>query len=65
MQRIEIGDLVECYMGPGQYTCGVVVGFNKKGEGGRNIVHVLCNDIIEIMMHYDIRRIGEEWYREI
>ena len=65
MHKINIGDLVEIcspydasnqrwVAGEGLVT-GIVVGFNKKGEGGKNCIHVLCGDIIQILNHWDVR----------
>lgn len=51
MQSMKLGDLVRPYsFSPDKEdnsfrnTVGVIVGFNKKGEGGRDYVHVLQPD---------------------
>jgi len=37
---------------------GIVVGFNSKGEGGQDFVHVLVDGDIEIFMHFDLEVIS-------
>ena len=67
MQLMKIGDLVKCYSGifsqlnPVSYSAtGVIVGFNKKGEGGKDFVHVLVGGKIVIFLSFDIRVVNEE-----
>lgn len=38
---------------------GVIVGFNKKGEGGKDYVHVLVDGSISIHMRFAIEVISE------
>ena len=47
VDRIEVGDVVDTPEG-----IGVVVGFNKKGEGGRHFVHVYVDG--EVMIFSNI-----------
>ena len=58
-----IGDLVMCWpygsRDISSIAVGVVVGFNKKGEGGRDFVHVLCEGTVIIFMSFDIEVIIE------
>ena len=55
---MKIGDLVVCYPNgsPDIATAatGIVVGFNKKGEGGKDFVHILANGTVGIYLSYDI-----------
>ena len=50
MKKVKLGDLV-CSVING--VTGVVVGFNEKGEGGQDFVHVLVNGDIIICMSWD------------
>ena len=58
---MKIGDLVTVYPSfvGGVETTGVIVGFNKKGEGGKDFVHVLCEGKIVIFLSFDIRVMNE------
>tara|TARA_E500000331_G_scaffold199818_1_gene191924 strand:- start:302 stop:493 length:192 start_codon:yes stop_codon:yes gene_type:complete len=38
---------------------GVIVGFNKKGEGGQDFVHVLHDGSIVVLMCFDVEVINE------
>ena len=38
---------------------GLVVGFNDKGEGGKEFVHVLVKGNIHIFMDFDLEVINE------
>lgn len=54
---MKVGDYVVC----GRYSSrGLVVGFNKKGEGGQDFVHVLIEGEVIIFMHFDLSIIQEE-----
>ena len=56
---MKVGDLVRWLSGKRPRVCeGVVVGFNSKGEGGQDFVHVLVNGKIEIFMHFDLEVIS-------
>ena len=50
IQDPEVGDLVEARGG----IHGVVVGFNEKGEGGKDFVHILVEGEILIFMCFDV-----------
>ena len=58
---MKIGDLVEIF---GNYTDerrqvrGIIVSFNKRGEGGKEFVHVLCEGEVHIFMDFDIKVIN-------
>ena len=58
-----IGDLVMCWpygsRDMSSIVTGVVVGFNEKGEGGKDFVHVLCEGTVIIFMSFDIEVINE------
>ena len=53
---MRIGDLVECFKmcTDRRVVTGVVIGFSKKGEGGKDFVHVLCEGEIHIFMSFDV-----------
>ena len=60
---MKVGDLVICYPN-GSYdiaqpTSGIIVGFNEKGSGGKDFVHVLCNGTILIFLSHDIEASNE------
>lgn len=56
---MKVGDLVMCQRLYGHdQSRGLVVGFNKKGEGGKEYVHVLIDEVIQVFMHYDVEVIG-------
>ena len=52
------GDLVDCYWAS-RWKIGIIVGFNKKGEGGKEFVHVFINGNIVIFQTHDLRKIDE------
>lgn len=62
---VKIGDLVATWAHPGSndandgmriYVEGLVVGFNEKGHGGKDYVHILRCDTnrVETFMTYDL-----------
>ncbi len=48
---MKVGDLVKRVKCP--WVTGIVIGFNKKGEGGKDFVHVFFNGKIHIHMVFD------------
>lgn len=60
---MKLGDVVEIW----QFKqFGLVVGFNEKGHGGKDFVHVLVGGDIKVFMEFDLkvvrngsRRFGE------
>tara|TARA_Y100001973_G_C5188126_1_gene329162 strand:+ start:534 stop:728 length:195 start_codon:yes stop_codon:yes gene_type:complete len=60
---MRIGDIVWCWPfgspGVSEKEIGLVVGFNQKGEGGKEFVHVLCKGTILIFMDFDICEVGK------
>ncbi|MEE3233434.1 MAG: hypothetical protein VX294_04650 [Candidatus Latescibacterota bacterium] len=48
---LSIGDLVKSQLSG---TTGVVIGFNEKGEGGKDFVHVLVEGDIHVYMSFDL-----------
>ena len=56
---MKIGDLVACWPRGSDPVRGVIVGFNEKGEGGKDFVHVLCEGIVMTFMSFDIEVINE------
>ena len=59
---MKIGDLVICWprgnRSMGDMQNGVIVGFNDKGEGGQDFVHVLCEGVVIVFMSFDIEVIN-------
>ena len=57
---MKVGDLVTCQryhsLPP---VSGPIVGFNKKGEGGKEYVHVLIGGKVIVFMHFDVEVIKE------
>ena len=50
---MKIGDLVICQRHhPLPPVKGPIVGFNKKGEGGKEYVHILIDGKIEVFMRF-------------
>tara|TARA_E500000178_G_C16612889_1_gene569816 strand:- start:24 stop:227 length:204 start_codon:yes stop_codon:yes gene_type:complete len=62
-RKQKVGDLVLCWpYGNREISMsvkGIIVGFNKKGEGGQDHVHVLCNGKILTFMSWDIEALDE------
>jgi hypothetical protein len=60
---MKIGDLVACWPqgipAVSPMVRGIIVGFNKKREGGKDFVHVLCEEEVLIFMSFDIEVISE------
>jgi len=57
---MQIGDLVRCRRFQSlPLVVGVVVGFNEKGEGGKDFVHVLVGDEVVVLMDFDVEVINE------
>jgi len=50
---VKIGELVRTYS-TRHHDVGLIVGFNKKSEGGKHFVHVYINDIIHIIIYVDL-----------
>ena len=51
MKSLKVGDLV-CSVING--VSGVVIGFNEKGEGGQDFVHLLVNGEVIVCMAWDL-----------
>ena len=55
---MKIGDLVYCYptgtKDTSYRTQGVIVGFNDKGEGGKDFIHVLVEGKVCLFMFFDV-----------
>ena len=58
---MKIGDLVDCanVSIDRSFEIGLVVGFNKKGEGGKGFVHVFILGQIHILQDFNLRDINE------
>mgnify|MGYP001162280462 CR=1 FL=1 len=59
-KRVKKGDIVICLhdQAPDQTSSsafGIVVGFNKKGEGGHDFVHVLIDKEVRVYMFCDLQ----------
>lgn len=56
----KIGDMVICKRFVSKPPLrGLVVGYNKKGEGGQDFVHVLIDGEVSVFMHFDVEVINE------
>jgi len=56
---MKVGDVVLCYYGQSSKDVagpdqGLIVGFNKKGEGGQDYVHVLVNGEVILFTKWDL-----------
>ena len=54
---MKVGDLVKIINNPlrlKRELSGVIVGFNKKGEGGKDFVHVLIDGDVQILHAHDV-----------
>ena len=60
---MKIGDLVWGYQqipGPAvERIQGLVVGFNKRGEGGKEYVHVFMDGKVNIYMRHNLEVVSE------
>ena len=59
---LEIGDIV--YLVQTQRVPGLVIGFNKKGEGGKDYVHLLINGDIIVTLRFNVERINKKRKRK-
>ena len=58
---MEIGDLVLCHPSGITIGHGIVIGFGKKGEGGKDFVDVLLwNGEIMTLMFFDVEVLNEK-----
>lgn len=62
MARIKIGDLVTCYpLGTPEISAiatGIVVGFNKKGLGGKEFVRVMLGNKVIVFLEFNLEVIS-------
>ncbi len=59
---MKVGDLVMAHKNVSwgkKAMRGIVVGFNEKGEGGQEFVHVLIEGAIHIFMDFHLEVISE------
>jgi len=56
-RQVKIGDLVTSRLGG---VTGVVVGFNEKGEGGQDFVHILVDGDVIVCMSFDVRLVKDK-----
>ena len=58
---MKIGDMVILYGAANQFSgiIGVIIGFNEKGEGGKEFVHVLIEGNVQVFMEFDLEVINE------
>ena len=57
---MKVGDLVIVKESPERpEQKGVIVGFNKKGEGGKDYVHVLVEGDVLVFMKFTVEKIIE------
>ena len=58
---MEIGDLVLCHPSGITIGHGLIIGFGKKGEGGKDFIDVLlCNGEIMTLMFFDVEVLNEK-----
>ena len=55
---MKVGDLVICFpegiRTMSSLVYGIIIGFNKKGEGGKDFVKVFCEGEIMVFLSFDI-----------
>tara|TARA_A100001515_G_scaffold73177_1_gene58170 strand:+ start:559 stop:735 length:177 start_codon:yes stop_codon:yes gene_type:complete len=56
---MKVGDLVVISEPGGIQKQGLVVGFNKKGEGGKDYVHVMVEGTINVFLSFNVEVINE------
>lgn len=57
---MKVGDLVVIREGQNHpEQKGVIVGFNKKGEGGKDYIHVLVEGDVLVFMKFAVEKIIE------
>ena len=67
---LEIGDIVYLARAQAPYPAvlqpdtGLVIGFNKKGEGGKDYVHLLINGDIIVTLRFNVERINKKRKRK-
>ena len=60
---MKVGDLVRC--GP-SWSEGIIVGFNKKGEGGKDYVHILVDGSVGVYLSFGVEVVDEgRRYRQV
>ena len=58
---MKIGDLVLCHPSGVSIGHGIVIGFGKKGEGGKDFIDVLLsNGDIMTLMFFDVEVLNEK-----
>ena len=59
---MKVGDLVRCHRRTrvsSPWGEGLIVGFGRKGEGGKDYVHVLINNKVEVYMRFNVEVIND------
>ena len=56
---MKVGYLVVISEPGGIQKQGLVVGFNKKGEGGKDYVHVMVEGTINVFLSFNVEVINE------
>ena len=59
-ETLEIGDLVYCFPSGAIKFYGIVVGFNEKGEGGKDFVKVLTHSGLVTVFSFEVEKIDSE-----
>jgi|TARA_R110000823_G_C15951164_1_gene501774 hypothetical protein len=54
---VKIGDLLIVSIKVKHWEYGILMGFNKKGEGGKDFVHVLVNGKIGIYLGHEVEKL--------
>ena len=57
---MKVGDMVHSRVIGNSWETGIIVGFNEKGEGGKDFVHVLVNGEIIVCMFFDLLVLSPE-----
>ena len=59
---MKVGDFVSCQRKFSEPPAkGIVVGFNEKGEGGKEFVHVLTEGRVIVFMHFNVEVLSESY----
>ena len=48
------GDIVRIQVAVGIWRAGPIVGFNQKGEGGKEFVHILIDGKVDVFMRHSV-----------
>ena len=54
---MKTGDLLVVTTKEKQWEYGILIGFNKKGEGGKDFVHVFVDRQIRIYLRHEVEKL--------